>query len=129
MGPLGRPNRRTQRGEIYSVREMRPTAREFELMRSFGPAARLRSQNKFAATINYRPVRGAVSKSKGERERERRVFPLTGTDMLRYPAHLRKRHKNRVVLDKERGEVKKKREKINKYLLWPRADKTVVETL
>ena len=50
---------------------MRPTAREFELMRSFGPAARLRSQNKFAATINYRPVRGAVSKSKGERERER----------------------------------------------------------
>ncbi len=53
-------NRRTKRGEIYSVREMRPTAREFELMRSFGPAARLRSQNKFAATINYRPVRGAV---------------------------------------------------------------------
>lgn len=83
---------------------MRPTAREFELMRSFGPAARLRSQNKFAATINYRPVRGAggFSVRKGEGGNFR-------TDMLRYPAHLLKK------------DGQEKRNIYIKYLLRPHA--------
>ena len=90
---------------------MRPTAREFELMRSFGPAARLRSQNKFAATINYRPVRGAVSKSKGEREREREeFFPLQEPTCCGTP-RIYERGKRIELYWIKRGEKLKKKEK------------------